>query len=590
MLLGPSPPSRKTTSVFLSTLILLSFCLFAIWHDREYRLAAGIDTKEGKNRSYRTDDPNNFSWDKCTPSKDLVWNDCYATHQCARLIVPLNYSDPNGEIAIIALTRKASLISQNSPLYRGPVLFNPGGPGGSGVDLVLQFGDALGAILGPQFDVVGFDPRGVGRSVPRVSYFKTEVERQLWGDFGLHVVNNSDEGISRTWARSVVKNKLAAESDDGYLVHINTDNTARDMLRIVEAHGREKLQYWGFSYGSVLGATFAALFPDKVERLVIDGVVDAENYFDTLWSNNLLDTDKAMQFFFKTCADAGPLGCPFYAPTPEAVQRNLTKLYDSVRAKPVPVRTETSYGLLDYNLLRLAVFASLYSPYVTFLPLATGLSQLAAGDATLLFQALQPPPFQCPSQLPENAFNVIPDAQSAILCNDGKDIPGDLDSSEQYFKMITESSQWGELWASIRFSCIGWPKFPKNHFQGPFVGNTSHPILLVGNTADPVTPLWAAKKMSQGFPGSVVLTQDSSGHASINAPSVCTQFLIRRYFVTGALPKPGTICSVFKSPFPNSLRVLENQMPFGDFAVEDEHLFIEAIETLSNNLRLPLPL
>lgn len=95
---------------------------------------------------------------------------------------------------------------------------------------------------------------------------------------GLHVVNDSTEGISRTWARSLVENKLAAESDDGYLVHINTDNTARDMLRIVEAHGREKLQYWGFSYGSVLGATFAALFP--VSRFISHIVENSSQILD----------------------------------------------------------------------------------------------------------------------------------------------------------------------------------------------------------------------------------------------------------------------------------------------------------------------
>ncbi|CAA7262051.1 unnamed protein product [Cyclocybe aegerita] len=247
-----------------------------------------------------------FSWEGVLPQKTLVWQDCYSGLQCARFIVPLDYSEPEGREAIIALVRKPALVAAESESYRGPVLFNPGGPGGSGVDFIITAGDMFATIVGPQFDLIGFDPRGTGRSLPRVSFFKTDVERALWGRMGIRVVNNSDEGIARTWARATLLGQLAAEQDDGSLRHINTDQTAQDMLRIVEAYGQKKLQYWGFSYGSVLGATFAAMFPDKIARLVIDGVVDSEDYYATLWTQNLVDADKTMEHFFTGCTEGRP--------------------------------------------------------------------------------------------------------------------------------------------------------------------------------------------------------------------------------------------------------------------------------------------
>jgi hypothetical protein len=167
----------------------------------------------------------------------------------------------------------------------------------------------------------------------------------------------------------------------------------------------------------------------------------------------------------------------------------------------------------------------------------------------MLFERVNPPPYRCPCDPSQGQFDNGRDALTAVACNDGDDVPGDLKSSQEYFELLTKASSWGELWAGIRMSCAGWPKFPKDHFQGPFEANTSHPILLIGNTADPVTPLWAAKKMSRGFNGSVVLTQNSAGHCSISAPSLCTQKYIRQYFVDGTLPDPGTVCEPIGKPF-----------------------------------------
>ncbi|KAF8905805.1 TAP-like protein-domain-containing protein [Gymnopilus junonius] len=473
--------------------------------------------------AYSTSFSGSFPWETLPPSRNLEWVKCYQRHECARLLVPLNYSDPNGPEAAIALIRKPSEFEAGSEYYRGPVLFNPGGPGESGVDTVLRGGDLLGKIIGPQFDVVGFDPRGVSRSTPHATFFRTEVERELWGWNTDAIVNNTGAGITPPGN---------AEHSQG--------------------SWKVKATILGFltRYGSILGATFAAMFPNNVERLVIDGVADSEDYYATLWSNNLLDTDKALETFFAGCAEAGPEGCAFWAPTPEDIKQNLTVLYDSLRHRPIPIKTGNNYGVLEYGFLKAIVFNALYSPWATYPFLAQAIAKLAVGDGSMLFETAIPPPYQCSCGSSEEAYNNIREAQIAIMCNDGDDIPEDLKSSQEYFDKLAESSSWAELWARIRLDCVGWPKFPKAHFQGPFVANTSHPILLIGNTADPVTPLWAAKKMSKGFNNSVVLTQDSPGHSSVAAPSLCTQTYIRNYFIHGTLPEPGTVCETIGKPFP----------------------------------------
>ncbi|KAF9266687.1 hypothetical protein L218DRAFT_996260 [Marasmius fiardii PR-910] len=493
------------------------------------------------------------SWSKIKPAKDLRWVDCYTGGlQCGRLLVPLDYNDPHGETAAIALIRLPASVSPNSPEYLGPILFNPGGPGGSGVDLVRMVGAPFSTLLGPQFDIVGFDPRGVSRSTPRVSFYETRVERLLWSMPGVgELSKNSPITVAMSWARNKVTGRLAAERDHNVLAHINTDHTARDMLRITEAHGREKLQYWGFSYGTVLGSTFAAMFPDKVHRLVIDGVVDvSDDYYTTEWTSNLRDTDKVLQWFFKDCLEAGPEHCAFHEPSIEAMNKKLKDLYSAIIESPISVRTNNSYGLVDYYRLRSTIFMAFYSPYGAWPALARGLQDLVRdGNGTALFNILDSPRFQCSCDPLEHLFESVGDAQTAILCNDGDAIPSDLENAQEHYKKLLKVSEWGSLWAGIRMGCGAWPNIPKTQFRGPIAGNTSHPLLLIGNAADPVTPLWAAHKVSKGFPGSVVLSQESAGHCSIAAPSLCTALAVREYFLNGTLPKAGTNCPIIGSPF-----------------------------------------
>ncbi|KAF7331314.1 Abhydrolase-4 domain-containing protein [Mycena kentingensis (nom. inval.)] len=194
-------------------------------------------------------DNDTFDWtSQLTPADKLEWVPCYANKTCARLNVPLDYTNADGAKAVIAMVRINATVGHDSPSYRGPVLLNPGGPGGSGVDLALGLGEDLQAVIGPEFDVIGFDPRGIARSTPRATFFTCSAERDTFlAAYAGLTANASSDALARIWARGSLLGGLAGERDDGSLRFMNTQNTARDMLRIVQAHGRDKLQYWGFS-------------------------------------------------------------------------------------------------------------------------------------------------------------------------------------------------------------------------------------------------------------------------------------------------------------------------------------------------------
>ncbi|KAK6971968.1 Abhydrolase-4 domain-containing protein [Favolaschia claudopus] len=419
--------------------------------------------------------------------------------------------------------------------------------------MISVFADSAREVLGPQFDLVGFDPRGVSRSTPRASFFDTQAERIQFSS--LLSLNASEDAFGRTYARYILQSSLVGARDDGSLRFINTESTARDMLKIVQAHGREKIQYWGFSYGSVLGATFAAMFPDKVERLIIDGIEDPEDYYSTSWMN-LKDTQKTWNTFLDGCVAAGPDACALYEPTSSAIQAKVDALTQQLKTRPMPAAASLSlsapsYHVVDYTLLRETIFNAMYHPYEGFQQLASALHELSLGNASALYEmsagaGLYPPPYHCPANASDAAkeeFFDVQDGEFALVCNDGATVSTDYSDVTAKYEELCASSPWCDLWP-VRLSCLGWPEYLKNNNTLSFTTNTSFPILVVSNTADPVTPHANGVKVSKGFAGSVLLTQDSPGHCSVAAPSTCTFSHIAAYFVNGTLPAADTICPV----------------------------------------------
>jgi len=331
------------------------------------------------------------------------------------------------------------------------------------------------------------------------------------------------------------------------------------------------------------------LFPDKVGRLVLDGVVDIEDYYASDWGNGIRDTDKSLQVFFNQCAASSPEDCPFWSSTSEDISIRLDHLYNSLRDKPMPIATQSGYGydILDYSQLRRAVFTSLYAPYQLFPYLADGLKDLEAGNGTkILNMARIPRKIECKCDGGGPVLNP-PDATTAIACGDGRelsDTPEEL--YKRYQRMLQEFGTFADVWIMGAGRCSGWRVRAPERFLGPFGGNTSYPILFIGNVLDPVTPLWSARKVASGFPGSVVLTQNSSGHCSISSPSLCTPKHIRAYFTEGKLPEDGTVCEVSEPVFkPQNLSALRDHsmMPLSLEINDEDQELLQVVRDLSRD-------
>ncbi|KAJ7160638.1 TAP-like protein-domain-containing protein [Mycena crocata] len=468
--------------------------------------------------------------------------------QCTKLEVPLDYSNSSVGTAALAVIRLPANVSKEE--YRGPLLGNPGGPGNSGINEMVQLGPSFQAIFGKQYDIVSFDPRGVSYSTPTASFFESDAERALWNAGGLPILslNASSTAIQENWARAQLLGQLAAQRDTtGILKFMTTDNVARDMLRITEKFGFEKLLYYGVSYGSYLGEVFATMFPDKIERLLLDGVVDGEAWLSGDLTIEATDTDKVLQAFFDSCAAAGPDLCAFYKSTAAEIENRLDMLTASIRAQPVPAISNTSHGVVDYSLLRQTIHSSLYTPYTAFAPLASSLAALERGDGIALYEFLGQSSFQCDCSNDKIPFhNNTAEVYVAVHCGDAIEVTDSPAQLQEYYTTAVRTSQFADiLVGQSRVECSGWRIHREDRFNGPVTANkTSFPLLLVTTSADPVTPAISAANVQARFPGSGLFTQDSPGHASVTTPSLCTFNYFRQYFQNGTLPEPGTVCPV----------------------------------------------
>ncbi|KAM0224956.1 hypothetical protein ACHAPA_001599 [Fusarium lateritium] len=520
-------PHRSNYSTVLG--FLAAVCLISFFHHRPHpEPAVTVDPAE----------------------KPWTWED-----------VPMDWLEPSDDKRVVLGLIKLPAKTKDNPV--SPLFVNPGGPGGSGVAFVRREGHILQAAVGDNHDVISFDPRGVGVSTPRVECWGSTQKRILWALQDTPVADERPGLIYDAYARASAYSGTceAAMEDMGIMQFLGSASIARDMLEILDKTGNEKLRYWGFSYGTILGGVFAGLYPERVERLVSDGNVDYYDWFNLDHSNFVSDTDKIFDAFDTACHKVGPLKCAFYADSPKAIEKRRSDLLTQLKISPVllpPLDQESGPELpllVTYSHLQRLIQTSIYSPLKKFPELAGVFAALEKGDGKPYLEMvlkginktldgnmceLGDTPSTMPVETPMGL-----DAFPAIMCSDSKAATETPQEIADFFDQITNKSRWaGAANANFRVPCVGRKTRPKWTFSdADFRGDTAHPILYIGNMADNVTPLQSSFNNSAKFPSSVVLKQNSYGHCSAAAPSSCSIRYIREYFQNGTLPAPGTECN-----------------------------------------------
>ncbi|KAK1825950.1 Alpha/Beta hydrolase protein [Podospora conica] len=527
-------------------------------------------------------------WPSLQPSPDLNFTPCYtALHPsflCARLSLPMDPSlplSPKNKVDIALVLLPAATANATGP-PKPPLLINPGGPGGSGALTALLLGPALQVILGADQAIIGFDPRGVGETRPLADCWETTTcplrdDGGSRGGCGLRrrlewmgaqasygTVASAGGGNTRYLVQGERGVNAMCSARDrntdggGVLRFAGTQFVARDMLGIVDAWGRMvgekegegKLVYWGFSYGTYLGQVFARMFPERVGRVMLDGVVDAELYETEAWMESLVDADKVVAWFGRTCAEAKG-ECALYrnGDGAEDVVGRYQGLVERLDREPV-VFTHPTFEfpvVLKEVEVRILMFQALYSPIRLFPPLAEVLNALheekwevVAGLYADLEALCNPPAAGFPMN-----FAVPSDAQRAVMCAD-KVKPVNLTVAEiqALYGKMSKYSVFADFWTSLTLTCNGWDIFPaKSTFrkQDSKQVKTNHPLLFMSMTHDPVTPLLAAVKMALNFEDAGLLEVKSVGHATIKAASRCSAKIVREYINDGKLPPPPVV-------------------------------------------------
>jgi pimeloyl-ACP methyl ester carboxylesterase len=454
--------------------------------------------------------------------QDVSWRECRVSLQCATVTVPLDYDRPAGRTLELSLIRDPS----RDPDQRiGAMLLNPGGPGVSGVDYAARADGAVGSELTAAYDLVGFDPRGVGESTPLEC-----------GDDALRDQLLASDPDPDTPAEVREAHRLIGElargcmRDDAELTrHVSTEESARDMDIIrAAALGQDRLVYYGGSYGTYLGAWYAELFPDRVGRMVLDGAVDPELGSVGTGLGQARGFEGALRAYAAACVAAGDC---YLGGSVDAATDRVRGFLESLDEAPQEVGSrELTEGLATQG-----VWATLYRRE-TWSVLDVALGQALRGNGAPLISIVD----QFYGRGPDGYTSNTLDAFYAISCLDnGGSAPTDAQAAALVPRFSKAAPTFGSMFAWGTVACAGWPAATKSA-QHPLHGQGADPLLVVGTTGDPATPLPWAEALAQDLDSAVLVRRQGEGHTGYHKGNDCVDSTVEKYFVSGTVPS-GTV-------------------------------------------------
>jgi pimeloyl-ACP methyl ester carboxylesterase len=457
-------------------------------------------------------------------SQRLGWSGCGGGFQCARLSVPLDYAKPDGEQIKIGVTRLAATGKRI-----GSILVNPGGPGASGIDFAKTATSILSAGVRARFDVVGFDPRGVGSSAPVSCLTAPQLDHYI----GLDATPDSPAEVKdlEQGARGFAEGCEAKSAR--LLPHIGTADAARDMDVLRAALGDAGLTYLGKSYGTYLGAVYANLFPKKVRALVLDGALDPSlSPFQTNEAQGR-GFEVAFKAFVQDCfKDAA---CPFTSRKTDEALKEFTDLLR--RTDRQPLRSTLGDGRqVDESWTLLGVATPLYDRQ-SWPALRQALGQAFKGDGTTLLRIAD----LLVDRRPDGTYSNQTEANTAINCVDHSYPTAVSSYAKAADKAATEAPHFGAyiMWGSL--PCAFWPVKTTTPNK-PLHAAGAPPIVVVGTERDPATPYEWAQALSSELKSGVLISYDGDGHTAYDTGSTCVDRLVDRYLISLNPPADGTRC------------------------------------------------
>ncbi|GAB3013960.1 proteinase [Nocardioides flavus (ex Wang et al. 2016)] len=457
-------------------------------------------------------------------SQRIDWQPCETddNHDCGFLTVPVDYTEPQGETIELALLRVPARGARV-----GSLVVNPGGPGARGTSYAAAGGRVFRQPLLDGFDIVGFDPRGVGGSAPVDCLSDAELDDYLSGD------PTPDTAAERAAYRaSVLSFGEKCVAGSGPVVgHVTTAEAARDMDVLRSALGEEQLTYFGASYGTKLGATYAELFPDRVGRFVLDGAVDVSLDPRALALEQAAGFETALRAYVQNCLDSTD-NC-FLGDTVDEGLATITGLLDEIEDDPLPAGDrELTVGNAFYGII-----TPLYNRDYWFL-LSTALSSALEGQGSALMDLAD----AYASRNPDGSYadNTI-EANYSINCLDDPTSVPFAQVPSLFAEFEEASPTFGRIFAWGMTGCRG---IDVTSSEEPLDirAEGAAPILVLGTSRDPATPLVWAQALAAQLDSGVLVERDGDGHTAYNSDNACIDAIVEDYLLEGTVPDDGTTC------------------------------------------------
>jgi pimeloyl-ACP methyl ester carboxylesterase len=455
------------------------------------------------------------------PVAQVRWRPCHFG-QCGTLQVPLTYADPHGKQISLALFR----LPAKQPSKRiGTILVNPGGPGSSGVQFARLTAIGFPEGIRNRFDVIGWDPRGVGASDPIDC-----------GAALARAATLNESPVTQAQREALAKGDqqfgAACRAKLGAILgNVSTVDTARDMDRIRAAIGDPRINYIGYSYGTYLGAVYANMFPTRVRAMVLDGVSDPGESAQTSFLVQARALDTAIDGYLATCAAQS--SCAFHSGG--HAQAAFDALVRRIEAHPIAVGNRQ----LGPTQFFFGVANSLYGDDQT--AVAKDLAAAAAGNGAPLLKSFD----DYVGRKPNGTYSTEQSANTAINCLDGRGV-GDLSAARKLEpQFVRAAPRFGRFVLYSNLVCGYWPE--KAHPPKlPITANGAPPIVVIGSTRDPITPYSDAVHLAHELHSGVLLTASNAGHTSNFGIGGPCDALGVKYLLTGTPPANGTHCPAAK--------------------------------------------